>query len=166
MRSDMSRKSPAVTLLWMYTGKNAAARRRQIQGWCHTNLAVVEADPRVGWCAAIQAANRETDIYVFWMDDDKPIGHDFLNQMIQPLIVRAEFGVVMHFWTGNAVSVLKKTLDAAPLKDDQARGSSLLKLLLPILDAADRKSGGRVSLALSSTERLAPITMEPVGFPS
>ena len=162
----MSRKSPAVTLLWMYTGKNAAARRRQIQEWGHANLAVVEADPSLGWCRAVQAAKRETDIYVFWMDDDKPIGHDFLNQMIQPLILRADFGVVMHFWSGNAVSVLKKTLDAAPINDDLAGGPSLLKLLVPMLDAADRRSGGRVRLALSSTERLAPITMDPVGFPS
>ena len=162
----MSRKAPAVTLLWMYTGKDAAARRQQIRGWGHANLAVVEADPRVGWCRAIQGVTRETDIYIFWMDDDKPIGPDFLHQMIQPLIVRADFSVVMHFWSGNAVSVLKKTLDAAPIQDDQDGGPSLLKLLVPMLDVADRRSGGRVRLALSSTERLAPITMDPVGFPS
>ena len=162
----MSRKSPAVTLLWMYTGKNAPARREQIRAWRPANFAVVEADPKLGWCRAIQGVTKETDIFVLWMDDDKPVSHDFLHQMTQPLIVREEFGVVMHFWSGNAVSVHKKTLDASPIKDDHAGGPSLLKLLVPVLDAADKRSGGRVRLALSSTERLAPLTMEPVGFPS
>jgi len=162
----MSRKSPAVTLVWMYTGKNAKARREQIRGWGDANFAVVEADPRLGWCRAIQGVTKETDICVFWMDDDKPVGHDFLRQMTCPLIVREDFGVVMHFWSGNAVSVLKRTLDASAIKDDQAGGPSLLKLLVPMLDAAYNRSGERVRLALSSTERLAPLTMEPVGFPS
>jgi len=150
----------------MYTGKNAAARREQIRRWDNANFAVVEADPRFGWCRAIQGVTNETDICVFWMDDDKPVGHDFLHQMTRPLIVREDFGVVMHFWSGNAVSVLKKTLDASAIKDDQAGGPSLLKLLVPMLDAVDRRASGRVRLALSSTERLAPLTMEPVGFPS
>ena len=162
----MSRKSPAVTLVWMYTGKNAAARREQIRGWGNANFAVVEADPKFGWCRAIQGMTKETDICVFWMDDDKPVGHDFLHQMIHPLIVREDFGTVMHFWSGNAVSVLKRTLDASAIKDDQAGGPSLLKLLVPMLDAAYNRSGERIRLALSSTERLAPLTMEPVGFPS
>jgi hypothetical protein len=162
----MSRKSPAVTLLWMYTGKNAPARRQQIRAWGHDDLTVVEADPKAGWSRPIQGLTKDSDIYVFWMDDDKPVCGDFLNQMIQPLITRAEFGVVMHFWSGNAVSILRKTFETCPIADQEDEASSLLKLLIPILDAADKRSGGRIRLALSSTERLAPLTMEPVGFPS
>ena len=161
----MSRKSPTVALLWMYTGKNAEARREQIREW-NAPFHLVEADPRLGWCGAIQKVPQKTDICVFWMDDDKPVGRDFLHQMTHPLAFRADFGPVMHFWAGNAVSVLKKTLDASPIRDDQPENHSLLKLVVPMLDASDKAPAGRIHLALSSTERLAPLAMEPVGFPS
>jgi hypothetical protein len=161
----MGKKAPAVALLWMYRGKNAEARREQIQGWNHPGLEILEADPKRGWSTAIHAIPKETGICIFWMDDDKPVDGDFLRQMTQPLIAGEDFGAAMHFWSGNAVSVMKYVLDASHIKDDPAE-HSLLKLIVPMLDVADKGPGGRVHLALSSTERLAPMSMEPVGFPS
>jgi hypothetical protein len=162
----MGKQSPAVTLLWMYTGKDAERRRHQIQGWGYPDLEVLEADPELGWYRAIQNLTGETDICVFWMDDDKPVGPHFLHQMVQPLMSHEDSGAVMHFWSGNAVSVLREILDASSIKGVQPEGTSLLKLLVPMLDATDKGPSGRLHLALSSTERLAPLSMDPVGFPS
>jgi hypothetical protein len=162
----MGKKSPAVTLLWMYKGKNAEARREQIRAWNYPDFELVEADPELGWCRAIQDVGGETEVCVFWMDDDKPVGPDFLHQMARPLMSREDFAAVMHFWSGNAVSVLKEILDASPINGVQPEDTSLLKLIVPMLDATDKGPNGRVHLALSSTERLAPLSMEPVGFPS
>ena len=161
----MGKKLPAVALLWMYRGKNAEARREQIQEWNHPGLEILEADPKRGWSTAIQSIPKEAGICIFWVDDDKPVDRDFLRQMTQPLIAGEDFGAAMHFWSGNAVSVMKYVLDACHIKDDPAE-HSLLKLLVPMLDAADKGPGGRVHLALSSTEKLAPMSMEPVGSPS
>jgi hypothetical protein len=161
----MSRKSPAVALLWMYAGKDPEARRKQIEEWNYPKLAIVKVDRRTGWNHAVQDVAPQTDICIFWLDDDKPVGRDFLSQMTRPLTSGGDFSPVMHFWSGNAISVLKKTIDSSPLRDDYP-GSSLLSLLVPMLDHTDKGPSGRVHLALSSIERLAPLSMEPVGFPS
>ena len=160
----MSRKSPAVSLLWMYAGKNPDARREQIRQWKYPNLELVEAD--AGWSRAIRRVHPETEICIFWLDDDKPVGRNFLQQMTHPLTSYGDFRPVMHFWSGNAISILKTTLDASPVRDDPHGTSSLLGLLVPMLDKTEKGATGRVHLALSSTERLAPLSMEPVGFPS
>ena len=162
----MSRKSPSVALIWMYQGKSPAARREQIERWDYPNFKVVEVDSKLSWSGAIQAVAEQTEVCVFWVDDDKPIGRDFLHEMTKPLIAGEDLRAVMHFWSGNAISVLKTMLDASPIEDDQLAGHSLLKMLLPMLDATDKGPSGRVHLAFSSTERLAPLSMEPVGFPS
>ena len=162
----MSRKSPSIALLWMYQGQNASARREQIEGWNYPNCEVVVADPQHGWSRAIESVAPKTDICIFWMDDDKPVGRDFLHEMTRPLAAGEDLSAVMHFWSGNAVSILKTVLDSSPIKDDQPGTYSLLKLLVPMLDVTAKGPNGRLHLALSSTERLAPLSMEPVGFPS
>src|SRR5579864_2989241 len=105
----MSRKSPKVALLWMYRGDNAALRREQISQW--GEFALIDVDPELGWDHAIRSVASETDICIFWSDDEKPVGRDFLRQMIQPLTSTDDFSPTMHFWAGNAVSVLKTVLD-------------------------------------------------------
>ncbi len=161
----MSSKSPAVTLLWMYQGGNAAIRRDQICQWGEADFELLEVDPKLGWGHAIQSVSDETEICILWSDDDKPVGRDFLRQMTQPLTSGEDFGAVMHFWAGNAVSVLKSVLNEASIKEDQSGSQSVLRLLVQTLDTVDKGPSGRVHLALSSTERLAPLSMEPVGFP-
>jgi hypothetical protein len=160
----MSRKSPAVSLLWMYRGDNAAARREQISQWGDADFEIVEVN-HLGWGHAIQSLRNDTEICILWSDDDKPVGSDFLRQMTQPLISGEDYGASMHFWSGNAVSVLKTALDETPMKDIQAGSQSLLKIIVQMLDTVDKGPNGRVHVALSSTERLAPLSMEPVGFP-
>src|SRR4029077_18883637 len=114
---------------------------------------------------AIQTVREETDIYILWSDDDKPVGHDFLREMTQPLISGEDFGAAMHFWSGNAVSVFKTVLDNVPIDNVEPGSQSLLKIIVQMLDTADKGPNGRVHIALSSTERLAPLSMETVGYP-
>lgn len=162
----MRKKSPQVALIWMYQGKDASARRDTIQKFEYPAFDIVEVRPDKPWSGAVRSVPDRTEVYVFWMDDDKPVGKDFIDQMTRPLISGAELRAVMHFWSGNAISIPKKMLDASPIEDDQPGVQSLLKLLLPALDAAEKRPNGRVHIAFSSTERLAPLSMDPVGFPS
>jgi hypothetical protein len=161
----MSRKSPTVALLWMYRGGNATTRREQICQWNDADFELVEVDPKLGWGHAIQSVPSETEICILWSDDDKPVGRDFVRQMTQPLTSGEDFSAVMHFWAGNAVSVLKTVLDEASINEAESGSQSVLRLLVQTLDTVDKGPNGRVHLALSSTERLAPLSMEPVGFP-
>ena len=152
----MKKRSPSVALIWMYQGKNAAARRQEIEQFAYPNFTIVNA---------IREIPAKTDLCVFWMDDDKPVTKNFITEMTNPLIVGEDFRAVMHFWSGNAISLPKTMLDAASI-DDRENIQSLLKLLLPILDTNENGATGRLHLAFSSTERLAPLSMEPLGFPS
>jgi hypothetical protein len=153
----MKRRLPSVALIWLYQGKNAAARREEIEKFDYPNVSIVKT------IADIPA---DTDLCVFWKDDEKPVARNFIGEMTRPLIAGEDFRAIMHFWSGNAISLPKALLDATAVDDDQAGVQSLLGLLLPVLDITEKGATGRIHLAFSSTERLAPMTMDPVGFPS
>jgi hypothetical protein len=155
---------PIVTLLWSYHGKDAPARRKQLEELQYPDFEIVAVRPGEGWSKAIRNVPANTEICVFLADDEKPIGKDFLEQMTRPLIVGKDLRAVMHFWSGNAMSIPKTMLDASAIEDDQPGIHSLLKLLMPALDVAEKQPNGRVHIAFSSTERLAPLSMEPVGY--
>ena len=152
----MKRTVPSVTLIWMFQGKNAAARREEIGKFDYPKLTVV---------STIADIPVNTDLCIFWKDDEKPVARNFIKEMTKPLIAGDDFRAVMHFWSGNAISLPKTLLDEADI-DDQTGVHSLLGLLLPVLDVSEKGPSGRIHLAFSSTERLAPMAMEPVGFPS
>jgi len=162
----MKRRSPSVALIWMYQGKNAPARLAEIKGFNYPEFEVIDAGKAGEWSRAIRAVSARTELCVFWVDDEKPVGKDFLQQMTQPLVASEELQAVMHFWSGNALSIPKKMLDESPIDDDQAGLQSLLRLLLPVLEVTEKEPRGRIHLAFSSTERLAPMSMEPLGSPS
>lgn len=161
----MKRRSPSVALIWMYQGKDVDARRGMVEAFDYPDFTVIEVSGGA-WTSAIRAVPDQAEVCVFWMDDDKPIARNFLKQMTQPLIAGEDLRAVMHFWSGNAISLPKELLDATSIEDDHSSVQSLLKLLLPVLDAVEKPAHGRVHLAFSSTERLAPLSMDPVGFPS
>jgi hypothetical protein len=162
----MGRRLPAVTLLWRYQGKDAAARREQIEALEYPDFDIVDVGPHETWTKGILEISPETEICIFLADDGKPIGKDFVEQMTRPLIAGKDLRAIMHFWAGNAMSIPKHMLDASPIEDDQPGVHSLLRLLIPTLDVVEKQPNGRVHVAFSSTERLAPMCMDPVGFPS
>jgi len=162
----MKRALPSVALIWMYRGKDAAARKGEIEGFDYPDFTVIEVEKDRPWSQTVRAIPNETEVCVFWIDDDKPISSVFLKEMTRPL-TNKDLRAVMHYWSGNAFSLPKSMLDAFSLtQDNPATVPSLLQLLLPVLDAAGPQPHGRIHLAFSSTERLAPLSMDPVGFPS
>jgi hypothetical protein len=157
---------PPMALIWLYHGKNAQTRYERIAGLHYPGLHVIEVREGFGWARAARAIPKEAEICVFWIDDGKPVGEDFLEKMVLPVTGPKDTRAVMHFWSGNAVSLDKKMLDCSVLDDDCAPAQSLLQLLLPVLDMNGEAPRSRVHLAFSSTERLAPLCMEPVGLTS
>ena len=161
----MKKTWPAVALVWMYQGKDLARRRAEVQSFDYPNFKIVES------FAGIPAG---TDLCVFWLDDDKPVTKDFIRAMTKPVTVNGDFQAAIHFWSGNAICLPGNVLDSSTSKilDSSAFGSdgcnvqSLLKLLLPVLDRENDGPKGRLHLAFSSTERLAPLSLEPAGFPN
>jgi hypothetical protein len=162
----MKRRSLPVALIWFYRGKDASARKREIENFDYGDFEVIEVNEARPWSHAIKAISDETEVCIFWVDDDKPVSKSFLKEMTQPL-ANQELRAVMHYWSGNAFSLPKDMLNAFSLtQDNPSAVPSLLQLLLPVLDTAEPQLNGRIHLAFSSTERLAPLSMEPVGFPS
>ena len=150
----------------MYEGNDAPALLEQITSFDYPNFEVVEVRQRGAWSEAIRSIPAHSDVCVFWVDDDKPIGKDFLKQMTRPLIETGDLRAVMHYWSGNALSISKNLLDVSPIGDTASPAQSLLRLLLPVLDSAEKQPNGRLHVAFSSSERLAPMSMEPLGSPS
>ena len=68
----VKKKPPSVALIWMYQGKNAAARRAEVEALDYPNYKVVD---NIGDIPA------STDLCIFWMDDDKPVTRNFITEM-------------------------------------------------------------------------------------
>ncbi|PYS25160.1 MAG: hypothetical protein DMG11_23455 [Acidobacteria bacterium] len=75
----MKRRSPSVALIWMYQGKNAPARLAEIKGFNYPEFEVIDAGKAGEWSRAIRAVSARTELCVFWVDDEKPVGKDFLQ---------------------------------------------------------------------------------------
>src|SRR5581483_4252980 len=136
----MKRRSPSVALIWMYQGKNASMRRAEIEAFDYPNFKVV---------GSIDQVAPETDLCVFWLDDDKPVTKSFIREMTNPLIAGDDFRAVMHFWSGNAISLPKTMLDSADIDSRGGNVQSLLRMLLPVLDIRSTGPTGRMHLAFS-----------------
>src|SRR5579871_4909112 len=121
----MKRRSPSVALIWMYQGKNASMRRAEIEAFDYSNFKVV---------SSLEQVPPDTDLCIFWVDDDKPVTKNFIREMTNPLIAGEDFRAVMHFWSGNAISLPKTMLDSADIDCNSGNVSSLLRMLLPVLD--------------------------------
>jgi hypothetical protein len=151
----MKKRLPAVTLIWLYQGKNAIERRLEIEEFDYPDFRIVES---------VHEVPADTEICIFWRDDDKPVTKYFISEMTKPLIMDLDFRAVMHFWSGNAISLPKKMLDESGTND----GSNpylILKMLLPCADSGGQQPDGRIHVAFSSTERLAPLTVQLPGAP-
>jgi len=162
----MKKKLPPLALIWLYQGKDVEARRQTIAALDYPEFSIVPVREGSGWAGAMRNLPARAKVCVFWVDDGKPVGRDFLQKMTLPIIAREDERAVMHYWSGNALSVVKDMIERASIEGDHAETGSLLKLVLPVLDVAEKGLNGRLHVAFSSTERLAPLSMDPVGFPS
>lgn len=154
---------PRLALVWMYSGKNREDRREMIAelDYPHVDLVVPDGTQSLGFIAELVAPN--ADVWVFWADDDKPVGGDFLRQMAQPLVCDGSDRASMHLWAGNALAIPREALVHAREGQVQLIADSFMKLALGFLDVSAATPGLRTHVAFSSTERLAPLCADPVG---
>jgi hypothetical protein len=105
----------------------------------------------------------ESEICVFWSDDGKPVGSDFLKLMVRPLLASGRLPPLMHLWSGNAVAMRREALESVQKGIFRLVGNSFLKLAIFFLEVGWETRGARSRVVVSSTEELAPLCGEHYG---
>jgi hypothetical protein len=159
----MKRQFPSLALVWMYKGADRPRRRQQIEALEYPAFEIIEVLSHGNWGDQVRATSPGSEVYILWVDDDKPVAKNFLHEMTLPLFEEGAARAAAHFWSGNALAVPGAALTDKVIKEC-AGSTLLLKVILPVLDAV--KDTQRVNIAFSSLERLAPLHMDPVGYPS
>jgi hypothetical protein len=147
----------------MYSGKNPEDRREMIAALDYPHVDLVVPDGTQSLECVVEMVAPDADVCVFWADDDKPVGGDFLRQMAHPLICDGSDRAALHLWAGNALAIPREALVHVREGDVQLIAESFMKLALGFLDVSSAAPGTRTHLAFSSTERLAPLCADPVG---
>jgi len=147
----------------MYQGEDPENRRKVLADLDYPSFDVIrpEATQSLDTLATLMAPDSE--VCVFWADDEKPVSPDFLRQMVEPLIAEESSRAAMHLWSGNAVAMPSSAVQAVEIGKFQILGNSFMKLALLFLDVGSAAQGMRAHVAFSSTERLAPLCADPVG---
>jgi hypothetical protein len=154
---------PNLTLVWMYQGRDPEGRRQTIAELDYPSVDVIRPERSHSLEHLTDMMAPDSEICLFWADDDKPVSPDFLRQMVQPLVAEGSVRAAMHLWSGNAVAMPRSALEAVQVGEFQILGNSFMKLALLFLDVGSAAQGVRAHVAFSSTERLAPMCAEPVG---
>lgn len=157
---SMSAAEPSVDLIWLHLGKNHPERLEQIRQFDYRNYKTVEIHPGPV-DASSPDQDRNADLCLFWADDDKPVGANFLREMVRP-ICEAHPDPVIHYWEGNALC-LPRTLLGEKKAPFTSRQMDLMRLLAPALESGRGNPDKRVRIIFSSSEKLAPLSMEPMG---
>jgi hypothetical protein len=154
---------PNLTLVWMYQGTDPEARRQAIAALDYPQVDVIQpgSDHSIDHLSDLMSADSE--VCVFWADDEKPVSRDFLRRMVEPLIAEGPSRAAMHLWSGNAVAMPRSALRTVQAGEFEVLGNSFMKLALLFLDVGSAAQGVRAHVAFSSTERLAPLCAEPMG---
>ena len=152
---------PRVSIIWAYEGQNKEARLQAIAALEYPGFEIIEAERIKAATDLISAITTTSEVCVFWADDDKPVASDFLHKMVQPL----NGTTAIHLWGGNALAVNAAKVRELTAGEFVFTGRSFLKVMLPFIEGQARVPGARASVALSSTERLAPLCTDPVGLP-
>jgi hypothetical protein len=154
---------PNVTLVWMYEGREKDARREAIETLDYPHLDVISPEKTDSLDHIAELMASDSEVCVFWADDDKPVSPDFLQKMVKPLLAEGASRAEMHLWSGNAVAMPRAALQKVQEGEFRVLGNSFMKLALLFLDVGSAAQGVRAHVAFSSTEHLAPLCAEPVG---
>jgi len=154
----------------MYDGEDAKARLSSIYSLDYPEFNVVIADGTQTLLELGTHLADDAEICVFWADDGKPVGPNFLRDMVQPLTLDGTDATSalpdMHLWSGNALAMTSGTFYDVGNDDFVFKTSSFMKMALRFLDASNSLRGRKAQVTFSSVERLAPMCAEPVGLPS
>jgi hypothetical protein len=162
-KASVESRLPKLTLVWMYEGRNWESRREVLKSLDYPHVDIIRPDRTHSIDHLSDLMSPESEICVFWADDEKPVSPDFLQQMVQPLVAEGPSRAAMHLWSGNAVAMPRSALQTIQEGEFQVLGNSFMKLALLFLDVGSAAHGVRAHVAFSSTERLAPLCAEPVG---
>ncbi len=149
---------------------DAKARRSAIHSLDYPEFNVVIADGTQTLLELGTHIPDDSELCVFWADDGKPVGPNFLREMVQPLMLNDDDAGSappdMHLWSGNALAMTCGTFYDVGNDDFVFKMSSFMKMALRFLDASYNLRGRKAQVTFSSIERLAPMCAEPVGLPS
>jgi hypothetical protein len=147
----------------MYEGREKEARREAVEALDYPHWEVISPGRTDSLDQVAGLMTADSEICVFWADDEKPVPPDFLQKMVQPLLAEGRARADMHLWSGNAVALPRAALQKVQEGEFRMMGNSFMKLALLFLDVGSAAQGVRAPVAFSSTERLAPLCAEPAG---
>ena len=159
----MGKGLPKLTLVWIYEGDDLETRRNTITTLGYPDVEVITPDTTHPLDQMSELMSPDSEIVLFWADDGKPVGPDFLQQMVRPLIAQGDPPALMHLWSGNAVAMRRAGLESVQKGIFKLVGNSFMKLAIFFLEVGSEERGARAQVVVSSTEQLAPLCAEPVG---
>lgn len=159
----MEQGQPKVTLVWMYEGPDPDGRRKTIGSLDYPDFELITPDEAQSLEHLAELMSSDAEVCIFWNDDGKPVGPDFLKLMVRPLYSSGEQTTLLHLWSGNAIAMRKAALESIQKGIFRLVGNSFLKLAIFFLEVGSEVRGVRAQIAVSSTEQLAPICRQPAG---
>src|SRR5215510_3179378 len=154
---------PKLTLVWMYEGDDPERRRQIVSALEYPDVEVISPDKGYPLNQLTGLMASDSEVCVFWSDDGKPVGPDFLRQMVRPLLASADPSAMMHLWSGNAVAMRKAALESVQKGIFRLVGNSFMKLAIFFLEVGSESRGARAQVVVSTTEQLVPLSGEPFG---
>jgi hypothetical protein len=154
---------PKLTLVWLYEGDDVEDRRDAVSALDYPDVEIVTPDRNHPLDQLTDLISSDAEVCLFWSDDGKPVGMDFLKSMVRPLSADEPSPAVMHLWSGNAVAMRKSALDAVQKGMFRLVGSSFMKLAIFFLEVGAESRAVRAQVVVSTTEQLVPLSAEPYG---
>jgi len=152
---------PKLTLVWLYEGDDVDERRKAVSTLEYPDVEIVTPDKNHPLDQLTELMSSEAEVCMFWSDDGKPVGNDFLKLMVRPLT--GEHSPLMHLWSGNAVAMKRAALDAVQKGMFRLVGNSFMKLAIFFLEVGAESRAVRSQVAVSTTEQMVPLSGEPYG---
>jgi hypothetical protein len=153
---------PKLTLVWLYEGDDADDRRKAVEALDYPDFDVVIPDRNHPLDQLTELTSPDAEVCMFWADDAKPVGMDFLKLMVRPLVGN-DPSAVMHLWSGNAVAMKKSALETVQKGMFRLVGNSFMKLAIFFLEVGSESRTVRSQVLVSTTEQLVPLSGEPYG---
>lgn len=163
IRDMMAETWPKLTLVWLYEGYDVDDRRKTLSALDYPGVDIVTPDRNHPLDQLTNLMSRDAEVCMFWTDDGKPVGIDFLKAMVRPLKDDETFPALMHLWSGNAVAMKRSTLDAVQKGMFRLVGNSFMKLAIFFLEVGTESRSVRSHVVVSTTEQLVPLSAEPYG---
>jgi hypothetical protein len=154
---------PKLTLVWLYEGDDVDDRRKAVLALDYPDVDIVIPDRNYPLDQLTDLMSPGAEVCMFWSDDGKPVGTDFLKMMVRPLAADEQLSALMHLWSGNAVAMKRSALDAVQKGMFRLVGNSFMKLAIFFLEVGTESRSVRSHVVVSTTEQLVPLSAEPYG---